>query len=250
MDWRPRGREVSAPTLGSGPPAEGAIELDLDRDGDTLLVTFGGIQQGMGGIPPFEFRRITEGLRAKLVYVRDPAQSWYHGVLPGIGRGLPALQDAVAGALARSGASRLVCIGNSMGGYAALVVGSALGADRVLSFSPQTFLSRWLRMWYRERRWEPKVGNAWRSDSAVRAAFDLRRYLARPNWGDATVFADSAHRLDRIHAMRVSSLPRLRTEWVEGGGHALVRILRDSGALEAVLRQACGNGQETRDAAE
>jgi pimeloyl-ACP methyl ester carboxylesterase len=214
------------------------ISTDVDREGDALLVFFSGGGKGMGGIPHVGFRKTTDCLPAKLAFVRDPSRSAYLGELPGIGRGHDDLAAAVTRVREEAGVSRVVCVGNSMGGYAALVVGSMIRADEVLAFSPQTFLTAWLRFRHWDRRWEGQMRRVRADPTINREAGDLRSYLAEPGYGKATIFADRSYRLDRIHALRVARLPRTSVRWVQGR-HNVIRHLRNSGELVAILREAC-----------
>lgn len=215
-----------------------AIELDLDRDGETLLVLFSGFQQGLG-MPVLEFKRITRSVNAKLVFLRDPLQSWYHGRLPDVGNGPLEVSAALTRLQAQSGCRRLVCIGNSMGGYGALLVGSLARADHVVAFSPQTFISRWPRLRHWDRRWRGRIRDARRSDRAVRGAFDLAAFLRPPEYGHADIYADAGHRLDALHADRLRCVERTTIHAI-AGGHGAIRQLRDSGTLLSIIRAAAG----------
>ena len=52
------------------------------------------------------------------------------------------------------------------------------------------------------------------------------------------VYFDERNRGDRLHAERLKGLEGIRLYRFGRGGHALVRTLRDCGALERILRQA------------
>src|SRR5437773_9754370 len=69
---RQRRRHLASLPEGSAEP----VTL-IDADSSTLLVAFGGINRGVG-MPLFEFKRITEPLGVKRLFVRDPRQAWYH----------------------------------------------------------------------------------------------------------------------------------------------------------------------------
>lgn len=213
-----------------------ALGLDLEREGDTLLVMFSGYQQGLG-MPVTEFRRITQPVAAKLAFLRDLSQAWYHGPLPGVGDGPAEVAAALKKLQASAGCRRLVCIGNSMGGYGALMIGSLAAADRVIAFSPQTFISPWLRLRHWDRRWRARIAAAHRSDCALREAFDLAAFLRPPGYGRADLYADRVHRLDALHANRLAGVERTTVHAVDGG-HVAIRQLRESGALLAIIEGA------------
>ena len=118
-----------------------SIALDLEVPGDSLLIIFGGIAGNLG-LPPFEFGRMLGGFECKKIFVRDLSQSWYCNGLPGIADSFDGMVAYLAERAKESGAKNVVTIGNSAGGYAALLAGQLLGANRVRAFSPQTFLSQ------------------------------------------------------------------------------------------------------------
>ncbi|KOO27292.1 aspartyl asparaginyl beta-hydroxylase [Chrysochromulina tobinii] len=120
---------------------------------ETMVIAFGGLQQHIGGghsggMPPHEFvRSCTKAGARYALFVRDASRSWY---CRGLGDG--AFGDAAAGdtfesmvaglraEIDRLAPARVVTIGSSMGGYAAIRAGIALNADRAVAFSPQVLL--------------------------------------------------------------------------------------------------------------
>lgn len=217
---------------------ESALFKDLGREGDALLVTFGGIAQGIG-MPRFEFLRITNELSAKLLFARDISQSWYHSELPEIGLGIVDLAKTITEVTAEAKVKRVVCVGNSMGGYAALLLGSLTAADQVIAFAPQTFLTRRLRFIHGDRRWREQCKKLYSSPHLLKPALNLKQYLANPSYGHAVIYADPSLKVDAAHAKHLQSLPRTSVCWVQGG-HNLVKGLRDSGELLRILSDACG----------
>ncbi len=219
---------------------ESAIHLELDREGDTLLITFGGIAQGIG-MARFEFQRMTADLPTKLVLVRDLSQSWYHADLPDIGAGIHAVAQKLQQVKTEAAPRQVICLGNSMGGYAALLFGSMIAADQVIAFSPQTFLTTWLRLRHGDRRWKTQLRATQKVKSAHAEAFDLKTFLGdQPGYQQAVIYADRADRLDYVHAQHLAQTPRTEIRWREGG-HGLVKNLRESGELAQILTDACAS---------
>ena len=213
-----------------------SYQAELDRPGQPLLVAFGGLR-GAIGIPGFEFRKVLSDFDCNLLFVRDVEQAWYQGDLPGLGSGVDGLVEGVRGLVATADVSRVVCLGNSMGGYAALLVGSAIEADEVIAFSPVTFINWSARFLAMDRRWGAAIRYSRSRPTSHPPSFDLGSYLREPGWGRARVYADLSYRLDRIQANRLEGLPRLRVE-SRPGRHGLVRELRDSGELAGLLASA------------
>lgn len=204
----------------------------------TTLVVFGGIAGGFD-LPPFEFRRITDKLAVNKVFLRDTEQGWYQtqiNVGP-FANLVPEQAETVQSWLATT---RTVFAGNSMGGFAAILFGSLLSADRILAFAPQTFVSPWLRLRHRDNRWMRQilrmyVRHGWLCDS-----YDLRTVLLKkPTTGRVDIFFGEKSRHDKIHAARLSDLPGVSSTSVEGARHGAVKQLRERGELERILHNAC-----------
>jgi hypothetical protein len=216
-----------------------ALSLELDSDSDTLLIAFGGMNQRIG-IPPFEFFSLAGDIPVKRMFVRDLSQAWYHRGIPGGGTDLMSVADLLREVVADADARRLVVAGGSAGGYAALVFGTLLEADTVLSFSPQTILDMQELARIGDRRWDDYLEPLVARDELDREWLDLAQALPPARRGETRyeVFVDDSLATDRIHAERLLGLAGLRLYRFGRGSHTLVRTLRDSGALTLILRRA------------
>jgi hypothetical protein len=219
--------------------AGACVKGDMDGDSSTLLVTFGGLGS-FGGKPSFEFGSVTSAIPVKRLFVRDPHQCWYHRGVPRYGRTVTGVAESLRGLLDGCEFDRLVATGNSAGGYAALVFGTLLGADAVLSFAPQTVLDWSVLEGWEDRRWEFILRPLTVKGELQAPWQDLRDALPRARRADTVydVFFDETIRGDRLHAERLRGLEGVRLHRFGHGGHELVRRLRDCGALERVLRRA------------
>ena len=123
------------------------LRVYADTPCTTLVITFGGLTQGYPGLPTpghaqFEFvgafRRM--GV-AHALFLRDPLQSWY---MRRASQSLPdpyaSLTDLLRREVATLRPARVVTIGASMGGYAAIRAAVDLGAQLAVAFGPQVFL--------------------------------------------------------------------------------------------------------------
>jgi len=220
-------REINTPVLKRG----------MRSRSRTLLLAFGGLDRRIG-MPPFEFLALTGDLPVKRIFLRDPRRSWYHRGLPERGDTLTDVADSLRGEIADLGVERLVVAGNSGGGYAALVYGTLLRANLVLSFSPRTVLDPQILEVMGERR-EDIDALAAAGDLDTRWT-DLGRALPaeRDSETHYKVYFDTTHTKDRLHAERLIGLEGLRMYRFGTGGHELVRQLRDVGALARIVREA------------
>jgi pimeloyl-ACP methyl ester carboxylesterase len=225
-----------------------AIAEDFSSDSKVVLIALGGFAGGMG-IPPFEFFKITSDLDTNRIFIRDIPQAMYHRGLPGVGRGVDGIISALRKKIESHGIERVVVVGNSGGGYASLLVGALLEANEVLSFSPVTFIGPLARFVHRDRRAPKLFYRAWFSPDRRWEYFDLKNVF-RKHGLDTNFHIYYCHtgivgRLDTLHATRMDEFPNVSLYRFDEGGHNLVKLLRDGGKLDGILRRAIfGEGSE------
>jgi pimeloyl-ACP methyl ester carboxylesterase len=214
------------------------LELGKLSRSRTMLLAFGGINSRLG-IAPYEFSSLTGRSGVKRLYVRDLHQSWYHRGMPGHGDELLDVAAAVRKVLARRRVERLVVVGTSAGGYAALTFGTLLGADLVLAFSPQTILNLESLAQMDDHRWDDKIQALEDSAAFDPEWVDLARALpaARHAETECRVFFDDTH-MDRAHGERLDGIAGVRLFRFGRGEHELVRQLREVGALSRMIERA------------
>ncbi len=214
-----------------------ALVTDFSQQSDRMLISFGGIK-GFRVIPPFEFFNLTQALPAKKIFVRDFSQSWYQAGLPGLADSVEGIAAYLREQIKAQGTKRLVLLGNSMGGYAALLFGALLDADVVLAFAPQTYLGLGRRLQTGDLRWFKQLRRA-EKNCKTPLFLDLRAFLGSlpPRRGSYHLYYSRNEIWDYFHARH------LRGTFVQlhesrGSGHRLVRDLRDSGQLQQILVEA------------
>ena len=115
---------------------------------DTLIVSFGGYAQKFGGIQPYEFLSFLNKNFPKTdkLFLKDTYCSNYHRGIRGISTSVETTVDFLKtkiNVVDISGNSiyrKVLFLGNSAGGYAALLFGSLLNVNFILAFVPQTIL--------------------------------------------------------------------------------------------------------------
>ena len=100
----------------------------------TVLFAFRG-RHGSLGLPLAVAHRWFGGLGVHVVYLRDPLGQTYVAGLPALGGDRAAAVLALQAIARGLGASRVLCYGNSSGGYAALLYGLEIGAAAVLAMN-------------------------------------------------------------------------------------------------------------------
>ncbi len=211
------------------------VSVELRQGSDKLFLFFGGIV-GSIGMPPFEFYQASKILEFSRVFVRDLSQSWYQRGLPGIGSNAADIGGYLNGLIKNSGASEIIFVGNSMGGYAALLFCAMLKTGKAVVFSPQTFLSTDKRQQYDDRRWPSQITLLHQShvESDI---VDLKEWI-RQNAPDmkANVYVSTLDVLDTKHADELTEFANIRIHRFHQAGHSLVTKLRDDGMLAQILR--------------
>jgi len=217
------------------------LSLDMGRDSGTLLIAFGGMR-GQIGMPPFEFFKATGGIPVKRLFVRDLLQAWYHRGIPGHGSTIPEVAESLGALVAAHDVDRLVVAGNSAGGYAALLFGTLLGADTVLGFAPQTVLELDALAAMDDHRWDEQLSELIADGALDPRWTDLRTALPPVRRADThyELYFDDSFRADRLQAERMAELEGATLLRLEGGAHGVAREMRESGALEGVLKSALG----------
>lgn len=215
-----------------------SAELQRVPGATTLYVFFGGIAAGIV-IPPFEFYRAARILDGHRLFLRDFAQCWYQVGLVGISRDIPSTVAYLRDRIAELAPARTVLVGNSMGGFAALLFAGLLGNVEAIAFAPQTFVSPWLRWKYRDERWAHQIRRTWRQSFLRAHCWDLRACLAASKGVRAALYVSPADRLDYAHAGHVAALSCVTLHEVAEGGHDVVKTLRDAGALPAIMARRC-----------
>ncbi|PWU24096.1 MAG: hypothetical protein C5B48_07485 [Candidatus Rokuibacteriota bacterium] len=211
---------------------------DFSSPSKTMLIAFAAMSPLMP--PPFHLFEATSGLPVKRIFVRDPQRVWYQHGVPGFGDSIDTVAASLQSILEEHDVERLVTIGSSAGGYAALAFGSLLGAELVISFSPQTVLDRaWLHE-IGDQRWPGHFKNLAALGGPDPRWIDLSDALLRERAGRTTyeVHYPSPHEHDAQHAKHLDGVPGLELIAYERGAHNFIQGLRNRGELNEIFATA------------
>lgn len=200
-----------------------------------LLIAFGGLARRIG-IPMFEFNRITSHLEHwNKIYLRDQHALWYHAGLRGLGNNIDEITAGLRYYRHHPATRRVVTIGNSGGGYAALLFGSLLGADEVHAFSPKTSLHPLRRLLSGEDR-HLRHNFLRLFLRGQRKYLDLLPVLARTEARTIYhIYYSENHPVDRQQALYLSTLPNVCLHPYPYNDHSLIKRLKTSGELRKIL---------------
>ncbi|MCB9197835.1 MAG: hypothetical protein H6600_05200 [Flavobacteriales bacterium] len=202
-----------------------------------LLVSFGGIQQGLG-IPVFEFFNSISDIPCDKLFLRDFGQAWYQ---KGVDSKLDHIDEVInyiKDKITENKYDKICFLGNSMGGYAAILFGSIMNVDTVISFAPQTFIDRFHRKIYRDKRWQDQINKVYAFEKKRKDFFDLKKYLKknRSYKTQINIFYSPKDILDKKHAERLKTLNHIILNPIQEGGHEVVKVLRNNGELRSLIK--------------
>jgi hypothetical protein len=226
------------------------VYLDLEREGDTLLVAFGGLAQNLAGEPVFEFFSLVEPEfpGVKRVFIRDLRQVWYLAGVEGVGANVSEVAEWLRRLAEGAEADRVIMVGASAGGFAAILFGALAGASEVHAFAPQTFLDRWGRARHLDRRRRRQIRWLRKLPDIDRQFLDLRPVVAAAGV-DAprcVIHYSAQHRLDTAHAVHMAKLPGVELRAYPFERHNVARELRESGRLSPLLASILAGPSELR----
>jgi len=207
------------------------------RGSKNLLITFGGIKQGIG-IPVFEFFNSVSIIDCDKVFIRDFNQAWYQ---KGIDNDINTLEKTthyIEKLLLTQQYNKVCFLGNSMGGYAAILFGLKFNIDKVISFAPQTFINRFNRMLYLDFRWRKQISNIYKQKK--KGIYDLKTIfeLYKNSTTKVKIIYSIKHRLDKIHAERLKKYNQVHLVPMAKGGHAIVKSIRDNDGLLKLIKSS------------
>lgn len=113
----------------------------MSTEPKTLVVSFAGNGLAYGGVPKIEFKNFLKQHFSHFdaqFYIDDSCQCYHHG-MQGISKNIDETTEYLRAAF--EGYDRIICLGSSAGGYAAILFGSLLKVDSVIAFIPQTVLT-------------------------------------------------------------------------------------------------------------
>jgi hypothetical protein len=150
------------------------LRLSLAPGGsDCLVLAFTGVGQALGGLQTEEFVGTSAGAGVNTaLFVTDLQRSWYNA--PGL---IETAVQAIEQVRSTRQFGRVVAIGNSMGGYGAILFSAYVSMDVAIGFAPQ--FSVHPRIVPRETRWRSYTSriSCFRHDDLSRAFVERTRYF-------------------------------------------------------------------------
>lgn len=210
-------------------PQDGFIALTARRRPKLLLVFTGMARQF--GCPLPIIHQWFRGLEASVVYLFDVQESYYLDGVQGLATTLDGAAEQLRGLAQETGASSTFCIGNSGGGFGALLYGPRVGARRSLALSPPTVIRESLAALCDR---SPQLRSMVSADGTISLAHLNRPLPVQPG---ARVYFPAENPHDREEARGLAGLPGVDVRPVAGAtSHNLVPVLVANGSLAGELQ--------------
>lgn len=201
-----------------------------------LLVSFGGIKQGLG-IPVFEFFNSIADIPCDKIFLRDFNQAWYQKGVDAELNHIDKITVYLKETIEKKGYENVCFLGNSMGGYAAILFGTLLNVNTVIAFAPQTFVDRINRILQRDFRWRQQISRVHSNPKKRKDYFDLNPHLASTEYDtELNIYYSPNHRLDNKHATRLKGQKHVVLHAINEGGHSIAKTVRNNGELTSLIR--------------
>ena len=200
----------------------------------TAIVSFSGIMGKTGWVQAEEFRKSLAGTPHNVYYVKDKTRHWYNGSFQQIA-------DILNEDFKRRKIRRVLTLGNSMGGFGAIIFAGRLnGCRAAIAFAPQSSVDPAIVPWERRYRRHTDSVTEW-------VGLDARKlFVGHVNY---TVFFGDDAPVDMRHAKRLVARPRpnVSVYLVGGTGHGVARYLKMHGVLHELVQALTGKGDERCD---
>jgi hypothetical protein len=218
--------------------AESAVLVEKGHDDSVLLIAFTGFIHRLS-MRVYEFFEATKDAGYSRILLRDKHKVWYHRGIDRQRPNYPSLIKYLNSEIEQLQPKKVICLGTSAGGYAAIVAGHHLRADYVHAFAPDTLLDVSLGscikgIWSARYSW-----SRWKlffSRSAQQGFFNLANLLDRHN--GKTIYyihhCASAQR-DVECAARLEHLPGVVSMPYPCSTHSVAFFLAQQGFLPKIL---------------
>jgi pimeloyl-ACP methyl ester carboxylesterase len=218
--------------------SDGAILARLEPNaGGPMLLIFGAM--AINDWAPFQLVETTAKLPADKIYLRDLHRAWYQLGLPPYAQTIDEAAALLADLILERNPRRVVSVGVSAGGFAALLFGHLLGVDETHAFSPRSYIDIDNRLSNDDFFMDDRLLEIYASPRAQPEYFDLRPLLCNSNGGTMHyIHYAEERRLDLAHVAHLAGAPNVELLKYDRGGHRLARLLRDDGRLERIIAQA------------
>ena len=217
--------------------------LEFALPGTELVIVFGAMALGtLDHENKYEFLKVTGSYECSRLFYRDPNGVWYHTGTDGPEgeiNSILKIRDDMLQRIERLRPTKITTVGVSSGGFAAILFGHMIGADKVHAFGPQTFLSESLRFAYShpQQQWGEQTDRLHDLNLPTELQFfDLRPVLLQDNSKTSfTIHLCVRHETDNKHFNHIRTCFGVAACFYDCDDHSPAAWLRGQGRLLNVL---------------
>ena len=183
---------------------------------ELIIISFGGCALKLGGVLPFECLKSLKLWfpNTSLSFIIDKHHAHYHKGIEGISTNISETKDFLEKIIA--GYKKVIFIGVSAGGYAAILFGSLLNIQHVISFIPQTILDN-------NDLYEKKYTNL------VSVINSTTQYIL---FGDTSITdINNSHHIK--HVKNIDNFTNVQITYLQG---VSLPRMRDNGEIKHIIR--------------
>jgi len=202
-----------------------------DYNTDLLVVTFAGsgLNLGKESNTAFEWNGFFSDKNISRIAVRDDFTAWYFNGIRGVSTNITTTAIFLSGLIKTSKAKKVLFLGVSAGGFAAILFGILLKVDKIFAINPQTLLQKGIQCMAHGNLYKLK----W-CDPNEAMYYDLL-VLPYPDKNTLVQIVYGKDELtDRFHSGRMGAWAHLENVKIlarEGSHGTLAVALRDNGSL-------------------
>lgn len=210
-----------------------------NNNSDILIVTFAGMGW-KNSVPTFIFHNYLKSYNnVDKLFLRDIKMRYYLTGLKNNTSNFNETVEIIKNMTVDRGYKKIIAIGCSAGGYAAILYGNLLNFSKIIAFSPQTVLNdkkesligdiynapntcRWLRGLYKD-------------DNNYQKALDLMNYSPFDSKIDIHYSVRGNKGIDKNHALYLNTDNKCDVYEHPGNDHMIALTLRNNGKLKDII---------------
>ena len=214
--------------------------IERGESPDLLVIGFAGFG-GWLSMHPFHFFALSSLVKYSRIMLRDPSKTCYLDGIPGVAEGYRALLELLRDAIDHLAPGKVMALGTSGGGTAALLFGHALKVDYVHAFSPFTYADDANLNRYQDRemlaRHRRVVARLHALPAEVQVLLDVQKALAHHN-GKTRYFVHycEGRNFDVIRAKHIEKCPGVSLLAYPCDVHQVAESLARKRLLDVVLK--------------
>ncbi len=199
-----------------------------DNNKDVLLVIFGSYGRKEKGVFSFDFYNLfKENTSFNKLFLRDIKQNWYLNGLQNNTNNLKETIDLLKKLITHKKYKKVVSLGDSSGGFAAILFGNLLNFQKVIAFNPQTIISE-----LHDKDISITLGRMNTADRLYQKCLNLKNFI--PFSTQVEIHYSQFSPIDTKHALFIEH-QNCQCIKHKFGGHLLTPELKEKGLLKDLI---------------